>query len=106
MKMNVDKDKGVAVIVLPKKVAREETVQLSQCVNELLAAGLGQITFDMKNTTMLDSASLGVLVCARRDHPADTVKMVIANPTAYIRDILKNTGFDRLFPITNMEAAS
>ena len=83
MKIKVDKEKNSAVIHLPKKVIREQTAVLSKEINELLGTGITRLVFNLEKTILLDSASLVVLIYARKNYPQTEVEMVIAGAWGY-----------------------
>jgi anti-anti-sigma factor len=106
MKVRVDKERRHAVVSLPKKVIREQTAILSRELDTLLSSGVKRIVFDMEKTAIMDSASLGVLIYARKNYPAPEVEMVIAGASGYVREMLVNSGLTHLYKVENKKEKS
>ncbi|OGS37210.1 MAG: hypothetical protein A2293_15135 [Elusimicrobia bacterium RIFOXYB2_FULL_49_7] len=99
MKTRIEKDRGRALVVMPPKMFRNESGELSRTVNELARRGVKEIILDMRKTTMMDSASLGVLLFSRKHLGPQGVEIALANTDGYVRSLIENAGLSRLFKL-------
>lgn len=103
MKIKIDRRALSAVIFLPEKSVREASVSLGKEISSLLSDRINRITFDMTQTQMIDSATLGVLIHMRREYPDSKVVMEILNAKGYVRGLLENAKFTSLFNMRDSE---
>ena len=68
MKVKMDKENATAVLVMPKKVMREDSAVLSEQISDIMKEDVRTLVFDMEKTVMLDSATLGVLIYLRKNY--------------------------------------
>ena len=106
MKSKMDRKKSCGIVAFPERAVREQSMELSRAVAGLVSQNAKKIVFDMGKTEMIDSATLGVLIHARREHPINEIDMIILNATGYVKSLLENAKFTFLFHMETSEAKS
>jgi len=97
MKTVKDKKAKIATVCLPEKAVREESSSLIQIVEDLVRDGYKKIIFDFKETTMIDSATLGALIHVRRQHIEKETSLSLSGVKGYVKTVIDNAKISMLF---------
>ncbi|MBL8027987.1 MAG: STAS domain-containing protein [Fibrobacteres bacterium] len=106
MKTVKDKKAKIATVCLPEKAVREESSSLIQIVDELVKDGYKKIIFDFKETTMIDSATLGALIHIRRQHIEKETSLSITGVSGYVKTVIDNAKISMLFSDVGIQTES
>lgn len=78
-----------------------------QALEALAAGGARRIVVDLAGVTFLDSSGLGALVAGLKAARARGAELRLAAPGAQVRELLRLTALERVFPIfESVEAAA
>lgn len=80
-------------------IGGEETDKLSQALKDAAAADLNKLVLDLSGVTFLNSMALGVLLSANALFHKHGGKVVLCNPSEYLKTIFETTKLSLIFTI-------
>ncbi|MFI5805957.1 STAS domain-containing protein [Streptomyces sp. NPDC051561] len=86
-----------AVLTLHGEIDLAACPLVREAVDELAAAGRGQVVWDLGGVSFMDSAGLGTLVYAMRSAEARQGSVRLAGAGIQVRRLLELTGLEQVF---------
>ena len=96
MKLDLQEDGAVSILVLDGQLAVGEDEQFREAIDTLLGSGRSNILLDFTDLTFMDSLGIGELVSSHRTVERFGGSLKILKPSKRIKDSLSLT---RLLPI-------
>lgn len=99
MDISIEGQHGVSIIRLKGDLTGE--TELLQTVTPLLAQDEPKIILDLEAIGMITSAGLGDLVTLAAHANTNKGQLLLAGPSAFVRDVFATTHLDRFFEIAD-----
>jgi anti-anti-sigma factor len=106
--LRIEHDGEGAVVRLPVRFCQPASVSLLPALKKEVTAGATRIVVDFKDTTLIDSTSIGALVGVAGEAKARGIPLYIRNMNRDIHSLFMDTGLDKIFNIESegrMQAA-
>jgi anti-anti-sigma factor len=77
---------------------------LQQEVEALIERGISHVILDLRLVKFINSTALGAIIKAHKRCKAEAGELMIAQPSTFVRDVVKKVGIDKLIPMYETEA--
>ncbi len=77
---------------------------LMQEVEDLVDRGISHLVLDMRLVKFINSTALGAVIKAHKRCRAEGGELVIAQPSPFVRDVVRKVGIDKLITMHDTEA--
>lgn len=77
---------------------------LMQEVESLVERGISLVILDLSRVKFINSTALGAVIKAHKRCRAEGGDLLIAQPSTFVRNVIKNVGIDKLIPLHDTEA--
>lgn len=103
--MKIDKSihDDYAVLTLKGEFDTFYCPALQEEVEALVERGLNHLILDLRLVKFINSTALGAIIRAHKRCKAEGGELVIAQPSAFVRDVVKKVGIDKLIPMHETE---
>jgi anti-anti-sigma factor len=103
--MKIDKSlhDDYAVLTLKGEFDTFYCPALQQEVETLVERGINHLVLDMRLVKFINSTALGAVIKAHKRCKAEGGELVVAQPSPFVRDIVKKVGIDKLIPMHESE---
>ncbi len=99
-KFNIEDSGAYRIMKLTGEfIGGEETEALSAALKDAAAAELNKLVLDLSGVTFLNSMALGVLLSANALFHKHGGKVVLCNPSEYLKTIFETTKLSLIFTI-------
>ncbi|MBK8100652.1 MAG: STAS domain-containing protein [Planctomycetes bacterium] len=103
--MKIDKSlhDDYAVLTLKGEFDTFYCPALQQEVEALIERGISHLVIDMRLVKFINSTALGAVIKAHKRCKAEGGELVVAQPSPFVRDVVKKVGIDKLIPLHDSE---
>lgn len=103
--MKIDKSlhDDYAVLTLKGEFDTFYCPALQQEVEALIERGISHLVIDMRLVKFINSTALGAVIKAHKRCKAEGGELVVAQPSPFVRDVVKKVGIDKLIPMHDSE---
>lgn len=101
MQTHVEKNGGVAVVVIEGRVDSATASDLGQVLNEVVSAGDSRLVLDLEAVEYVSSAGLREFVTALKKANLQDGDLRLASPNERVMGILELSGLSSIFAIHN-----
>ena len=77
---------------------------LQQEVEALVERGIVHLVLDLRLVKFINSTALGAIIKAHKRARAENGELVVAQPSTFVRDVMRKVGIDKLIPMHETEA--
>lgn len=104
--MKIDKSlhDDYAVLTLKGEFDTFYCPALMQEVETLVERGINHLVLDMRLVKFINSTALGAVIKAHKRCRAEGGDLVVAQPSPFVRDVIKKVGIDKLIAMHDTEA--
>lgn len=95
MNVEVEDLDGIKVVHVTGELTGGDTDALIEAVSNLLSDRQASIALDLAGVSFVNSAGLGDLVRLKAQANVQEARLIIANPSAYLRGVLEMTKLDK-----------
>src|SRR5689334_20476959 len=107
MEISVRSVGNIAVIDLQGNlILRENADELFEKIQHVICAGSPQILINLTQLTRMDSYGIGILIKSFKHAKGANGHMKVANPTAFVRQLLTISGLMTLMEVFDSESAA
>ncbi len=99
MKLLKETRSGSVVFTLKGEFDTFVTSAFTREITRVLGEGLPRIVLNMAQVTFVNSTALGAMIKVRKAARAAGGELVVAAPSATVREAMESLGLERLFPI-------
>ncbi|MEQ1631827.1 MAG: STAS domain-containing protein [Planctomycetota bacterium] len=103
--MKIDKSTfdDYAVLTLKGEFDTFYCPSLQQEVEALVERGVNHLILDLRMVKFINSTALGAIIKAHKRCRAEAGELVVAQPSSFVRDVIKKVGIDKLITICDTE---
>lgn len=97
--MKIDHCDDGVIVRLPEQFVLATSPTFLGSIRHEIESGITNIIIDFNDTTLIDSAAIGVLVSIAKESTVRSVKFLLRNLHGNISDLFIDTGLDKIFNI-------
>lgn len=103
--MKIDKSTfdDYAVLTLKGEFDTFYCPHLQQEVEALVERGINHLILDLRMVKFINSTALGAIIKAHKRCRAEAGELVVAQPSSFVREVMKKVGLDKLITILDSE---
>jgi anti-sigma B factor antagonist len=99
MKHSIKVSGDHAMISAVGEIYVEDAAKLRTLILDIIDKGVTNVTFDMSETTYIDSSGIGILVTINKRTMQKNGKLVLKGLQGMVKEIMELTCMDRVFTI-------